>query len=345
MRAHRPGFTLIELTVSMTIASIMSLAVFSVLNQMTRASTSIGGTLDYVQVLSCFYDQLGQDVTAIFVPERSFEQFRILKKQKAEGGKGQDVGKDKEKGSEKKEDHVPPPFFVQAKDNQVSAFGFISTTRLPRYKFFTPYNSRIVYRVVPDEMHEKLFKIERAESSDLRRPLNDFLSKEVKGQVIIDRVKSLSMKLYVPEEPKEKTDQGKKNEKGEGATKGPKPEEKIIYKIIPDWDPEKMEKEPYLIPAYVEISGEYVDGSGKQVRPFNFAFKIGAFKFQYEQCKVLLEERTKEQKQQEKTSKTDGAEGEKKSPGRAKQPQQQQGLGRRASGRPGTQAGGRNAWR
>lgn len=304
MGKSAPGFSLIELVIAITIASILSLMVFMFVNRSGQVNKRVATAVDYGLALTVAYSQLERDLMAIMVPESAFATYkRSLKKTKPEKTEETEPATDK---PEKRKRDLPVPFFARATDNKLDLLFFTTTNRMTRHKVFAPYNSRVVYQLVPDDALPGHFKLVRSESNNLARPIEDFTRGDVHGHVLLSRIKSLSIKLFVPEEPKAEPKAEPKQapekdgqEQAKPAEKQPQPQKdkKIIYKELTSWDPAQLKGAPYMVPAYIEISGERTELDGKNTRPFVIACKISVFEWQYERIKKIVELMEKERKQ------------------------------------------------
>lgn len=347
------GFSLIELVIAMMIASMLSLLLFGFVRQMAKVGIRTAAAVDYGLALTVAYGQLERDLMAMVVPEAAFASYkRAFKKEKEEKDKAAAAEKKteeepapKEEKEEKRTREIPPPFLAKFRDNRLELLFFVTTNRMPRHKVFVPYNTRVVYQLLP-ETEPGLFKLVRAESSDIRRPIEDFTNGDVQSHVLLSRIKSLSMKFFVPEEPKQepkKESEEKKNPEPEKTEKKEesqqKPEPKIVYKEVTAWDPVALKKAPYMIPAYVELSGVRADNDGTGDRSFTFAYKIPVFAWQHGRIKKIVEERTTVKKKvlKKKDEAQGGAKEEKKTltvggQGAAKQPSPRLPSGRAPAG-------------
>ncbi len=346
------GFSLIELVIAMTIASMLSLLLFGFVRQMAKVGIRTAAAVDYGLALTVVHSQLERDLMAMVVPESAFASYkRAFKKEKEEKDKAAAVEKKteeeptpKEEKEEKRTREIPPPFLAKFRDNRLELLFFVTTNRMPRHKIFVPYNTRVVYQLLP-ETEPGLFKLVRAESSDIRRPIEDFTSGDVQSHLLISRIKSLTMKFFVPEEPKQEPKKESPEKAGEPAEavekkeEQPKKPEKIVYKELTAWDPAVLKKAPYMIPAYIEISGVRVDNDGRGDRSFTFAYKIPVFEWQHGRIKKIVEERTAVKKRvlKDKTAGSDGKKEEKKTltvggQGAAKQPSPRPPSGRAPAG-------------
>lgn len=294
MLKRAPGFTLIELAIALVIASILSIMVFGFVRQSARVNARVAAAVDYGLALTIAYNQLERDLMAIMVSESSFASYkRLLKKgqgstpaQPESADKKTDQKADQE---EKRKREIPPPFFARARENRLELLFFMTTNRMTRHKVFAPYNSRVVYQLLPDESLPGSFKLVRSESNKLDRPVDDFTKGDVRGHVLLSRIRELSIKLFVPEEQKTEQNLSGKKSDGKEPEKPAQEPKKIVYKELTSWTPEELKKAPYLVPAYIQLSGIRAELDGKGARPFTFAFKIPVFEWQYTRLKGIAE--------------------------------------------------------
>lgn len=288
MRNSTAGFTLIELVVALTIASILSLMIFGFVNQTARVNAHVASTVDYGLEMSIVYAQLERDLMAIMVSESSFASYKRSLKKGAQDKKEEVVDAQSEKKTEKRTREIAPPFFVQVHDERLELLYFTTTNRLKRHKVFAPYNSRVVYRLIADEGLPGYFKLVRSEAHSLTRPINDFLNGDVSGHVLLSRIKSLSIKLFVPEDQKSESKKEGSDKNIPAATEKSAAQEKFSYKELTSWNPSELKKATYMVPAYVEISGVRADIDGKRMRPFTIACKIPIFQWQQNRIKKIV---------------------------------------------------------
>lgn len=304
LKMHKkvPGFSIVELAIAMTIASILSLLIFGFARQTIRSSARAAAAVEYGLAVSIAYTQLERDLMALTVPESSFAAYkRMFQREKktqeatssvdskSEAAADQKVGEE-----EKRSVEIPPPFSAIFQSDRLVLFHFTTTNRMPRHKVFVSYNTRVAYRLIPDDQ-PGMWRLVRAESNNISADLKELIEGKAISHVLMTRLKSVTMKFFVPEEPKEE-----KQVEGKDAVKqvevgGEKPK-KIIYKELREWNPQALKKAPYLVPAYLEISGVRLDSDGKTERAFMIACKIPVFEWHYERVKKIVQERTKVKK-------------------------------------------------
>ncbi|HBL98067.1 TPA: hypothetical protein DDZ86_00290 [Candidatus Dependentiae bacterium] len=304
------GMTLIEISIALMIASMMSIALFSFLRNTTKVSQTVDAVLDYTEAIPLAYDQLERDISAIYAPDVLYERKppSQSKKKGAAGKKGAPAtppAQAAQTPSASSSDTEPKPiaFYSKIEGKRLLTMSFITTTRLVGFRRKDPYRMQVLYRTMPDENSPELLKLVRQQSPDIRLPLKKF-EEGVPSFTLMRRIKTCSMRLLAPKiKPKQKTppkdksttppagQQGpqkgpQKNQPPAQATANKSPadqkakekEEEKKLNVADAWIPAQMKKElNVLIPAYVEIEGIFVDGTGARERPFKFVYKIQSF--------------------------------------------------------------------
>lgn len=308
---HSPGFTIIEFAIAMTLASLVSLMVFALVRQTTKHGARVAAVVESARALMVAQAQLGRDLDGIMVPEASFAAYgRALKEgqkreaplAKQEAGPGAPEKAPEKTKEEKRTKEIPAPFVVKNGETNLELLYFTTTSRMPRHKLFVSYNTRVVYQLLADtEPHT--WRLVRTESSSITKPIEELLGADVPHHTLLTRLKAFSVKLFVPEEPKQpqKKEEGKAAVKKGGKEAGPvgsaapstsepekksEEEKKIIYRELTAWGPAETKKSPALVPAYLEFSGVRIETGGHE-QPFSFAYRIPIFVWQYERLKKL----------------------------------------------------------
>ncbi len=295
LKAVALGMTLIEISIGLMIASMMSVMLFRFLRQTTKVSQTVEATLDYTDIIPLAYDQLERDITAIYVPDALYEKKPAGKKGAAAGtvttGKsaaaGSAAGKTAEapaKPPEEDQEPRPTAFYCELKDKRFLTLSFITTNRLVSFKQQDPYRMQILYRTVPDEQHEGLLKLVRQQSSDIRLPLKKFEEGAVPAFTLMRGIKSCSLHLFSPQIKKSQkalksASEATEQQMAQQATEETKErqEEKKLEKLDA-WIPDEMKKKlGVYIPAYIEIEGIFEDATRLQEKPFKFVYKIHSF--------------------------------------------------------------------
>jgi prepilin-type N-terminal cleavage/methylation domain-containing protein len=324
------GFTFIELTIALLITSIVAFMIYQSFEQTQRSVKQIDALMDYTLSMPTVYNQLGKDITALFVPERAFKELdeRAKKAQKKDKPAAQAEQQNPEPDKEKKEKKLEPLkniFYLTAKEKNFESLSFISTHSLSLYNSVVPNNVRIMYRLMPQVNGR--FRLTRQEITKLGTSLNDFSSEKIRSYDLLSEIKSLSVLLFVPEKLEVPT---KKEQKDQKEQQQQKPK-KRVYKELNQWQFDAAEtsgeqKNDYVVPAYLQFTGIVVDPVTDRERDFVWEFKVAAFDG--------IEDRLKEIKAQEdkEKNKQPAQDAEKKEEQQNKQ--QQSGL----PGKPGSMA-------
>lgn len=275
MKQQSHGFTLIEVTIALLISSMLTLLLYQSFSQAQRSARNSSSVMDAVSVMPIAYNQLEKDITTLFVPARVFAD--IAEKAKKKDGQStapapQAEGTEKDK---KKKEPFKDVFISTLKEKNLESISFISTHCLALYDTVVPHAVRVVYRLVPLADNPKLFSLVRQETPQLDKPLAKFKEEKIREYDLMRGVKDFKIEFLVPEKEQEPAQGEKKEQKKEQKPKAPPK-----YITLDRWAGEGAEgekKTDYLIPAYVNVSGVFVDPVTERDYPFEWKFSVPVF--------------------------------------------------------------------
>lgn len=273
MNKQTRGFTLIELSIALVISSMLTLLLYESFSQAQRSARNSNSLMDAAMVMPVVYNQLEKDFTAMFVPERVFKDLAEKSKKKdASQPAPQAEGADKEK---KKQEPFKDIFLYTTQEKIFERMSFISTHSLALYDTVVPHAVRVLYHLEPLADKPGLFSLVRQETTKLDMPLAKFKEEKVRAYDLMRSVKNLKLEFLVPEkEPEEPAQEGKEQKKAS------QPQAPKKYRTLTTWagDGGEGEKKPeYLIPAYINVSGIFVDPSTDREYPFEWKFPVPVF--------------------------------------------------------------------
>jgi prepilin-type N-terminal cleavage/methylation domain-containing protein len=193
------GFTIIELLVSMFIASVLSVSLTNYLGQVYTFQTIITNLIDADIRAIMVSAQFESDLMGIFIPyDPSSINLQSDKKQinKTSTDKSTEQTENETTKEEKKIKPYENVFLAQTKDKQLQVLSMISTNALNVYWSETvgkpkPNITRITYRLIPDPINKQSFMLTRREQGDLiYKPYKD--EKQLSDEyVLADGIKEL----------------------------------------------------------------------------------------------------------------------------------------------------------
>lgn len=295
MNKHAAGFTLIEITIALLISSMLTLLLYQSFSQAQRSARNSSSVLDAVVMMPIVYNQLEKDFSTIFVPERVFKDLEEKSKKKDGSPQAgmqaapQVNGADTDK---KKKEPFKDIFVGAVKEKKLELMSFISTHSLALYDTVVPHAVRVVYRLVPLIDNPTLFSLVRQETTKLDMPLAKFKEDKVREYDLMRGVKDFKVEFLVPEKEKESdfakaefilskvegTD--RESDIGKEQKKEKKPKTPPKYITLETWAAEGAEgdkKTEYLIPAYINVSGVFVDPITERDYPFEWKFSVPVF--------------------------------------------------------------------
>ena len=280
---RRAGFTFIELSISLFIASILLLMLYNSFEQSRQTVQTVNSMIDAAFIEPVVYNQFEQDIMALFVPNQVFKDIEEQhKKEKQPAGAA----------SEKKEAKEPfKDVFVSTigADKNVTLFSFLSTHSLVSYSAIKPRSVRIVYRLVADTDNPGFFTLARQESVDLQTPLEKFSESgsKIRSYDLMRGVKKCTMQYVVAQKSVSAKASSDKQEN--------KKEEPPKYFTVDTWDAQEIEqKSGAMIPAFVVIKISFADPGTQREYDVEWRFEVPV----YDDVVKRVEEAKKEKKEQ-----------------------------------------------
>lgn len=259
MSLRTRGFTIIELVIAITLASLLMIAVYRAFNQINRTAIHIESLFDYTQVMPLVYNQLEKDISAAFVPLRGYPP-----EEKKEEKKPTDMLiTGTATAPEVKPKKIEKVFYSTNDHESLKLMTFISTNPLLGYGQIAPRIVRVTYRLVPDKNSENLFILTREESTDLSAQA---LDKNTRGYEILRDLKTIKVRFWgIKEEEQEKKDNKKEEKK------------KKEYVEFTEWGTDEQQKKTKkLVPNFVMLDGVVWDNKRKREQQFSFMYEIFA---------------------------------------------------------------------
>lgn len=290
---RRAGFTFIELSISLFIASILLLMLYNSFEQSRQTVQTVNSMIDAAFIEPVVYNQFEQDIMALFVPNQVFKDIEEQhKKEKQPAGAA----------SEKKEAKEPfKDVFVSTigADKNVTLFSFLSTHSLVSYSAIKPRSVRIVYRLVADTDNPGFFTLARQESVDLQTPLEKFSESgsKIRSYDLMRGVKKCTMQ-YVVAQKSVSTKAPDSAKATTGKTSDKQKEEPPKYFTVDTWDAQEIEqKSGAMIPAFVVIKISFVDLGVQREYDVEWRFEVPV----YDDVVKRVQE-AKTEKKEQKTS-------------------------------------------
>ena len=255
MKKNNPGFSLIELMITLLIGSMIIAGLFSTLYQVGRAQITIDTITDVHQRAAILFNHLERDIMGAFIPE----QVNPIKKPKKDGD------------DTEKEKIINKIFWAKAReDKNIETLTFITNNPLEVYLGAKnsepkPRVARIVYRVQPQKGAKDSFIITRQEGAQLNYDLykkKADIKKVQPAYEMISDIASLSITFLALDAKKSK--ETKKQE----------------YTKSKDWnsdkksDSEKKKGVQYKLPEFVEIALSLWDINHEKKFAFNYTIPV-----------------------------------------------------------------------
>jgi hypothetical protein len=297
----RKGFTVIEVVLTLFLASLISLSLFQLLKQVRRGVKRIVNVIEVDTPLLGFYNQIEKDVTGMFAPFSSIEAY---------------AQKDKAAAKEKERKKIPfaslkeEPLALSSKpiehvfelDLSQEAFfwSFITTGAIQVLDASgevtpVPFVRRVAYLLESDPERQGQFRLMyRFSGTQLEvSPLRDRNFKP--SYELISGIKRLTIELSLLEVA-EKESPTKQAGALEGMQQNDTGEHKSVQTVVPshtitvkEWRSDEIwSKYKTLIPAYVKLSGVRADATGVEY-PFVIVSKVYAYSPYVEKEKSLFD--------------------------------------------------------
>jgi prepilin-type N-terminal cleavage/methylation domain-containing protein len=318
----QPGVSLIELLIAMFIGSMLSVVLFSILNQASKSLVLVERIATTDLHIMTFYDRFERDVTGAFIPaigdpDLADKAFAQLLKQAQSQEQGAAPGAQAEpKGAKTgslQDIQVKKVFVYEEKENNLALFSFITDNPVAGYHQSKPRIARVTYTLKP-ERGAKTYTLWRKESLKLGMKKDEH-AREYK---LLNHIESLRLELLAPAPVEEKA-APQKSDVDEKTKAAPLK----IYKSWPinesDKDSKKTSKD---LPQFVKVYVRYVDALEHRATDYEFLFPISCFRApsqsilnvplihqqREEQKKQLAEQQTQQEKQRVAQTKQPAAE-------------------------------------
>jgi prepilin-type N-terminal cleavage/methylation domain-containing protein len=270
MKNIKPGFSLIELSIALVIASMLSITIYRLVTQASTFVSTVSAVVNYDIPLDSFFNQVEKDIMGIFTP---FSMQKELQERDTNNSKEQNAQKtdnvpaadkstvDKTDQNSKKLTHI---FYLEQAGRNIF-LSFLTTGGLQKIsnKGIIETRSllkRVVYRLEQSPEDPSLHSLYYTYSSDAldletlkKKPLSSYY-------LMLEFIKNFAITttVYMATEP--------------GKKQADTPEK------ISNWEEKEiLEKYKTAIPAYIGISGSLASPFDKAEQPFEFLFKVPAY--------------------------------------------------------------------
>ena len=303
------GFTIVEIMIAIVIASLISFSLYKMVQQASGTVFRVTNIVDSDLPLIPFYNQLELDISGMFCPQTTaLAYLQLFNKDKStvkedkplenkagelpqqvvdqnevkkEGDNAQI--KDGQDDNKDKKEYIKNVFYVKAEDSGDLVFSFITTAgvkTLDTEGYLKPssFIYRVAYILQKDPKIPETFRIiykfdSDSQLLDLQKVLDP---KFEPAYELISGIKDLKISFTVYEVKEvNQTDKNSKEDKDSQEQK-----ESAQNIIISSWNEEEnFKKYKALIPAYLYLSGTYLDTNSKNKieHKFDFEFKIPAY--------------------------------------------------------------------
>lgn len=300
----RRGFSLIEILIALTIASILAILLYSSLDQAGLWLKRVEGVTGTDIAIGTFYDRFERDIAGAFIPpigdpdraDRAFAQH--LKQVQEQEDKKQQQPPDKKDTQQKappvknvslKDIQVKNVFVYQAQDNNLKELSFITNNPACAYGNHKPHIVRVTY-TLERESGKSTYTLKRQESAKLGPK---FVRKE-RAYQLLNHIVSLKLDFRAPQ-PVEKEKTAKPQDSSEQKTAAP-----LI--TFDSWPPEQKKSETDAIrdlPQFVHVYLTYQNPVDEQIKKYEFSYQIKCYRAPSQailNVNLIHEQRTEEQK-------------------------------------------------
>lgn len=283
------GFSLLEIIIALFISSILSIMLFSILNQTSTLLNRVEGiAATDIPVITC-YDRIERDITGAFIPsignpdaaDKAFT--KQLKEAEEQEEKKQEEQKDKKIPQTKtpikqvslQDIQVKKVFVYEEKNNNLALCTFITCNPAIGYNEAKPRIARVIYTLERDH-NNKTYVLKRKESEKLGLKAAE---QEGREYTLLRNISSLRFELLAPQTT-EKKEQSAQEEQNKAETK-PKAAPLITYKTWPI-ESEESDKESKKVgkdlPQFVKVFLNYNDPINNREKKYEFMFPIFYFR-------------------------------------------------------------------
>lgn len=270
------GFILIELLISLFIASMLSVGMINALILIYKTNDTVDSRMEVSASAIRLQQQLERDFAGVIVP-LSYMAALEEKKKSSQGG-----AQEKKEPTTKKEEpkkQIKDIFVARTKDAHTNFLSFIMTNPLASFWSDTAGQAqsrlvRVVYRLEPEPNNAPYFRLMRQEGMDLDvQSYDPQAKKSIRALEVISGIKNFSFTFLV-EDSKEQEGQAEKK----GEEKQQQEKKTVTYKLVNEWIQEpqeklKKQKEP-LYPRYAQLSLVIVSKNKKVEETFKYIFPL-----------------------------------------------------------------------
>ena len=251
----RPGFSLIEILVALTISSFVMQMVFTTISLLQKSARRYNELIASDSQQEMLFGQLQKDISGMVIPIYGFVA----------------SSKDKPEEQQKKQEQYNAQYGLQIEieNERLKSLSFVTTSVLGSYGVFKPRLARVRYLLTPEE-NSSYFKLLRQESAELS--LADFEKDNDKNKNFSHTIAlgiktcAINCTLIMQQDGKKKieevsswsfAEQMKKQQKESPQKEGS----------------ERIEKKIEL-PSIISLKGSFVDETSKHEYPFNYSFFV-----------------------------------------------------------------------
>lgn len=279
----RAGFTLIEIVISITLSSIVSLVLYNMLNQSTKVVDNVNSFINLDNKTAILYNQLDRTISGAFCPITELPKSNISTSTLVSTGTATNITQPKpdlnpeQKPQEKKK--LEKIFYSENSGENLKILTLISTGALRAYGETGPKITRVVYRLVKDEQHNGFYKLLIQQNSkyldlDILKPENS----KTRSYELATGIKSFKATYWARENQQNPQENSDKKNINKNIITEPV-QEKINYIKLSEWGSKEMlEKYKQQIPEYIEFKIEIWDDNLKRSKILNLKFKVYAYK-------------------------------------------------------------------
>jgi prepilin-type N-terminal cleavage/methylation domain-containing protein len=263
-----PGFTLIEISVVIAVASMLILFAYNLFQYTVRVTSRTQTQIDVTMTVPIITHLFKNDMSSAFVPHAGWPK-KDEKKEQESSNSNQEQSS--EQASAKKAPPIEQVFRAEESDENLQYITFISTNSLAVHESAQPRVVRLVYSVAPDE--DGMYALYRQESFDLYASLDDLQQKKEERYMIVRGIKRIRTRFLVPKiEKEDKQQESNQKQQQEEEIKPPE------YLTFNTWATEQVkEQTEALVPEYVELEFTVFDAVHNQTFDIEITSPVQAY--------------------------------------------------------------------
>ena len=281
----KPGITLIEVALSILLASFLASVLFISFSQLQVASRITESFIEVDMRSAVVMHQMSQDIAGAFVP-----QIALIQTATTADKKVTPRATDKEKAI------IPlamnTVFTAKHKDKNLDMLTCITNNPIAVYDTVKPSIARVVYRLVADKKREGTFRLLRQESEELHLKNFEVVgSNAIRSYELAHNIKSCSFSCTFLEYSQESKEDQKQSQK------------KITKHTRADWiyDPKKAKEEKMPpLPYALTFKCVFWDDQHRREWPVEFTVLIASFEPYSDKKKEAKKKQTQQQPQADK---------------------------------------------